>query len=466
MNMSNPVPNWVHLDLKGMVPDEPRLAGWIDYLADRGFNGIVWEYEDRLPWRSWPGTFRPGLDLEAWQRIWSRCRSRGLEVVPLVQVQGHLAWVLSKPAWESWREDGHVNELCPQHPDVAAKLRGWLDEVIELHPGGRYLHLGADETWNLASCELCRAKASRSDAGKLAVYLEHVAALCEHVLARGVRPMIWADMFLREKRPDLAGLLPKGTILVDWQYSGAGPFPGTASLRASGLEVFGASSVRSSYEPKYTLGMLGPHLTNILGWHGQLARGEVAGLIHTHWCRNSSLGELYGPWEGWLPGFIAGGDPARWESSALRDAIPVLDRALCDPEWFLPDVIIRQLQAVPTGDGFEEAAVRWWALSLRHRVLIESTATWITGWHARAAVDRHRGPHPERSAMLFSRRGPLLHRMDEWETEARRFCLERGYGDTEEFLATKLGNLRAILLAADGSAIHRPSPAENDTAST
>lgn len=41
--------NWLHLDLKGAIPSCDELLRWLAYFAGLGFNGIVWEYEDRLP---------------------------------------------------------------------------------------------------------------------------------------------------------------------------------------------------------------------------------------------------------------------------------------------------------------------------------------------------------------------------------------------------------------------------------
>src|SRR5690242_11181743 len=128
--MSKKPVNWIHMDLKGAIPPERGLLTWVDYLADAGFNGVVWEYEDRLPWRSWPGVFRSGYTLEQWRRIWRRCRDRGLEVVPLIQTHGHMDWLLRHEGWAAWRENGHYQELCPLHPEVRPALHGWIDEVL------------------------------------------------------------------------------------------------------------------------------------------------------------------------------------------------------------------------------------------------------------------------------------------------------------------------------------------------
>jgi len=50
--------NWLHLDLKGIIPTADRLLAWLDFFASCGFNGIVWEYEDRYDWQAFPDVAR------------------------------------------------------------------------------------------------------------------------------------------------------------------------------------------------------------------------------------------------------------------------------------------------------------------------------------------------------------------------------------------------------------------------
>src|SRR5687768_8564679 len=137
----NTAANWIHLDLKGVVPGEARLLEWLNWFTHAGFNGVVWEYEDRFDWQSWPGTFRGGYSRDQWERIWQRCAHLQLEVVPLVQTLGHLQWLLKYEPYAAWRENGHLDEVCPQHPDVLPALTAWLDEVIALHPGSTFINV-------------------------------------------------------------------------------------------------------------------------------------------------------------------------------------------------------------------------------------------------------------------------------------------------------------------------------------
>ena len=442
-----PHPNWLHLDLKGAVPSEPRLLEWLDWFADLGFNGIVWEYEDRLPWRTWPGTFRPGFDLEAWGRIWARCRQLQLQVIPLVQTQGHLEWVLKQDQWARLREAGHFSELCPRHPEILSQLKAWLDEVIELHSESRFIHLGADETWYLGSCPRCRAVAQASEPGKMRLYLDHVGALCEHAIARNRTPLIWADMFWREQALGLAASLPDPVVLVDWHYGGPGPFDTPKTLGQSGRSVLGASAIRSGYDSKYTLAPLEMRVQNVLGWHAQDATedGNVDGLIHTTWGRVNSMKPIYGPWEGWVPGFIAGGGAQRWQAWGLRDAVAQVDQCMQAPDWVEPGPVIEQLESLRVEHPIERRAVRWWCLSLRHRALVQGVVTATVGREGLRALERHGGLDPDHVQALEREGVDLGIQVDAWERDARHFWQEAHLGDETEYFDTKAGNLRRLL---------------------
>jgi len=150
--------NWLHLDLKGAVPAVGKLLEHLRYFKECGYNGIVWEYDDRISWRSFPNTWRGGYSADDQRRLMEACRELGLEVVPLIQVMGHLEWLLKHEEYSDWRENGVGSELCPLHPEVQPRLKSWIDEVIELHPGSRFIHLGADETMYIGSCEKCRTR--------------------------------------------------------------------------------------------------------------------------------------------------------------------------------------------------------------------------------------------------------------------------------------------------------------------
>ena len=442
--------NWLHLDLKGVVPSETKLLSWLDWFAQAGFNGIVWEYEDRLPWRSWPGTFRPGFGLDAWGRLWDRCLRLGLEIVPLVQTHGHLEWLLKHDAYAHLREAGHYNELCPHHEEAIPRITAWLDEVIALHPASRFLHLGADETWNLGACPRCKDLASQSADGRIAIYLKHVRRVCAHVIAQGRTPLIWVDMLRREGRLDLASQLPPETVLVDWHYNGPGPFASTRQFQGSGArQVMGGSAARNGHDPTRPLMLypLVPRVENVLGWHRMRQDDAVAGLIHTNWSRGTSLGPLYGPWQGWSPAYVAAGRPDAWVNHDLKPFLAKVDAAM---ESGMPEACEAASGELPDGAVGDERAcetLRWWRLALSHRALLGRIVrqSMLAGNHL--SVRAHVGLDPHDAQAL----GDAAHRLDDdlrrLEREIRSAWREWELSDEDEYVAGRIEPLRRILFA-------------------
>ena len=65
-------------------------------------------------------------------------------------------------------------------------------QVLALHPRSKYIHIGCDEVFNIASCSACRAKSSVM--GTEGVFLDHVCDVLLHCRRAGVQPLIWHDM--------------------------------------------------------------------------------------------------------------------------------------------------------------------------------------------------------------------------------------------------------------------------------
>lgn len=433
--------NWIHLDFKGVMPGAARLVAWIDWLADHGFDGVVLEYEDRIPWKTWPGTFRPGLALADWQRVIAAARGRGMEVVPLIQTHGHLEWLLKHPRWAAWRENGCWNEICPQIDDIMPAIDAWLDEVIAIHGQLQYLHIGGDETWNLASCPRCRAIAEASPDGKLEVYLTHLQRVVDKVVARGIRPLIWADAFWREARLDLVKRLPPGVMLCDWQYTGPGPWETATQLGQAGHMVVGCSSVRPSYDLAECVGPQGPRVENVRAWRGHAG---TSGTIHTVWGRTRSLLLTYGPWEGWLPGLLAAGEPDRWSGHALEPWAAKLDAAIAGP---VADArqLADDLERERFADEWTDACRRWWVMALRWRVILQTATGNARTFAALEAVHGSIGVDPDFINHRRAAHGRLLDQTSEWEAQARAFFAERELTDGDEFIASRTNLVRTLM---------------------
>jgi hypothetical protein len=439
LDRTNMTINWLHVDFKGIMPSAPRVLDWVDRWAGLGFNGLVLEYEDRLPWQTWPGTFRPGLTLPQWRSLFDAARARGLEVIPLIQTHGHLEWLLKHQPWSGWRENECWNELCPQTPQIMPAIERWLDEVVAIHGSLRYLHIGGDETWNLATCPQCAAQAKASPDGKLGVYLRHLGRVIDLVTRRGIRPIIWADMFWREQRMDLVRRLPREVMLCDWQYAGAGPWPTVSSLGAAGHDVLGSSAIRCGFDIPQCNDVMRDRVANLDGWRRQ--PGKV-GVLHTLWARSRSLTTLYGPWEGWWPAFLAAAEPQALAGHELHAWVPRFDAAL---KGAIKDAVTLadELSQARFADELADACRRWWVIALQWRELLELAAgngrtfAMLAATHRRIGVDPHYINHRRAAHQR------VLDRAAQWEQAVREFFDQRQLSDVDEFVESRLALLHA-----------------------
>lgn len=434
---------WIHLDLKGMIPDEPRLLEWLTWLRGLGFEGVVLEYEDRLPWDTWPGTFRAGFDLDAWRRVWGHCRRLGVEVIPLIQTFGHLEWLLKHDRYAGLREAGYWNLLCPQHQDVLPQLRAWVDEVIRLHHDGRYIHVGLDEVHHLASCPRCVA--AGSDGGPLKVFLDHARAVLEYVRSRGRTPIMWADMVFqpREQR-NVIDQLPDGVAICDWRYGGE--VAAESVVRPGGGRIaMGASAIRSGFEPPHGLmADLGHRLENIGQWHRVVDRapGALAALIHTTWGRSRSLMPLYGPWEGWLPAFIAAGRRGAAISPALAAGMDLLQRTRHPTGSKATREAAAAMADLSSDDPLERQALRWWEIALRHRHELWWAERPLTiGYEGLLAVQRHVGLDPDIIQLRRGERAGVIERLGVLAADIRAFCRDNRWSDADELVESRVDNV-------------------------
>ncbi len=427
-----------------MIPGLAGMTRWLDWIADNGFDGVVIEYEDRLPWKVLPDLYRQHLTMDDWRVFWTHCRGRGLQVIPLMQVQGHLEWMLKHTNYSHLRENQQWNEVCPNHPETLPLMQAWMDELLCFHPESEIVHLGGDETWNLATCSRCRERAVHSGIGPMAIYYDHVGELCRQVVARGKRPMIWADMFWRSEKW-ISGRLPSETILVDWQYGGSGPWPSLEKTSSLGLEVWGGSAIRSGFDAKYALAPLGMRVENIIAWKNLQARGKIDHILHTVWGRSNSLHPIYGPWEGWLPAFMVAADVKAWQAHPLNKLSAQMDQAMIAPEWSDLGPLIGQLESAKFNDAMLDDCLSWWVLALAHRRLLHHAVDAVIRHPAYDAVARFRGISPDSLDCRANDKSRARDEALEWKETCDHWLKKRGYSDSSEYLATKLdGVLRCL----------------------
>jgi len=210
-----------HIDLKGPKIPVHILSSLLEQIARWGINGVVVEYEHRLPYLPLPQQF-PAYDRYKKSEIESlleKAESLGIEWIPLVQTFGHVEYLSRIKGTEDLFENkNYPSQLCPSKENVKEYIRNLIDYICELHPKSRYIHVGQDETHQLGFCPQC-SKRMKKFRDRMNLYFDHVMFVWDEVFKHNRIPMSWGDMFAGYGRLDLVEKVDKRVILLPWDYT-------------------------------------------------------------------------------------------------------------------------------------------------------------------------------------------------------------------------------------------------------
>lgn len=104
---------FVHLDLKGAAPKISYYEKLFPYLKKLGATGLLIEYEDMFPYTGRLSVIQNGFaysksDIERIQKL---ADENELRIMPLLQVYGHLEYVLKLKEFQSLREDARYPQV-------------------------------------------------------------------------------------------------------------------------------------------------------------------------------------------------------------------------------------------------------------------------------------------------------------------------------------------------------------------
>ena len=259
--------NWYHLDLFAEMYSEAFLDEFPDQIGALGCNGVLLELADRMHYKSVPDFAAPdALSQERLRAFCDRIRARGMVVVPLVQHLGHLNHLLKHEPYARLREDSSTAySICPLNPETTPILQAILCETLDAVGDVPYVHLGGDETRHLGYCGRCAEFVTKHS--KSSLYIDHYAPLCEMILQRGQRPILWHDMVAAHPRS--LDDLPRKTIFMEWNYNRSASHaseciawhPQHRILTAADFEEFEPADWRDTFRPYalYHNGMVNPY---------------------------------------------------------------------------------------------------------------------------------------------------------------------------------------------------------------
>ncbi len=188
--------------------------------------------------------------------------SRGVELIPEFEVPGHaLAMVEAYPelfAHTPLTEGEQVssNIVCVGKPGLIENLKKLIEEIIEMFPHSRYLHLGGDEA-EIAAWDKCadctRYMAEHGIDGVYALYSHFTKEVTDMVLALGRTPIVW-EGFPKEGTEEIS----RDVVVIAWEsYYHLAP-----DLVEEGFRI-----INASWQPLYITPSVHWSVENILAWN-------------------------------------------------------------------------------------------------------------------------------------------------------------------------------------------------------
>ncbi|XP_012281006.1 hexosaminidase D isoform X2 [Orussus abietinus] len=190
----------VHLDLKGAPPKIGYYDHLFPLLCKLGATGILIEYEDTFPFDGPLSNISASnsyskQDIITIQRL---AKANDLIVIPLIQTFGHLEFILKLDKYKDLREVFRYPQvICPTHNESFPLITEMIDQVVMAHPDSQYLHIGADEVYQLGECSRCLNVLSKRRWSKKHLFLDHVSTVARYITQKypKLTVLMWDDEF-------------------------------------------------------------------------------------------------------------------------------------------------------------------------------------------------------------------------------------------------------------------------------
>ena len=135
-------------------------------------------------------------------------------LIPQQQTFAHMHNTLRLEQYASAADFPHGFLLDPGDSLAAAYLKRIIGQELEAVPHPPFFHIGSDETATLG--EGTSAAYVNANAGRSAVYAQHINDMNALIAPSGARIMLWDDGI--ESDPSIMKLLPRSAVIVNWHY--------------------------------------------------------------------------------------------------------------------------------------------------------------------------------------------------------------------------------------------------------
>jgi hexosaminidase len=258
----------------GPLPTENEVKRQIDFLARWKANQYFIYSEGAIELDGYALLNPEGrFSKEQIRRIIAYGRERHVDVIPFLELYGHLHDMLRIELYSGLGAFPPSVELDPANPNVTSLLADWAGQVSDLFPSP-FVHVGFDETWRIE--DVAKKRGNTTPAELFAEQLGNVAKLFTQ---HGKTVMAWADVMV--KYPAIIDRLPPGLIPVAWAYEAQPDVKKWLDpLAAKHLPHFIQSGVANWQQIAVNFDMTFANIDNFLA-AGR--RSEALGMINSVW---------------------------------------------------------------------------------------------------------------------------------------------------------------------------------------
>jgi hypothetical protein len=329
----------LHDDLsRGPVPTLDFQKKQIRTFAAYKINVYSPYFEQTLTYAMNPLAAPPGgaMSADDIRALVAYAKAYHIDVIPEQEAFGHLHHLLKYEIYSPLAETPHGHVLAPGQPGSMQLIQQMFAEIDSLFPS-RFIHLGADETFELGRGQTMDSVKAK---GLGAVYLGFLQDIEKVLRPTGKRLLFWGD--IAQNSPDLVKTLPKDMIAVAWEYDPAPKFDRLITpFTEAGLETWVAPGVNNWNRvwPNFANA-----LANIQGFIRDGQRLGATGALNTTWDDDGEAlfnqtwyAVLFGAAASWQPG-----------ESSIEDFQRTFGRAFHGDTTGLINVAQRQLIAAHT----------------------------------------------------------------------------------------------------------------------
>ncbi len=348
----------------GPLPTEEEIKRQIDFLARWKANRYYFYSEASIELDGYPLLNPEGrFTKDQVRRIIAYGRERHIDVIPCLELYGHLHDLFRVERYSDLADFPHGGEFNPRNPKVMALLTDWVDQFSRLFPSP-FVHIGFDETWQIEKA----AKQQGAGATPTKLFVEQLKNVARLFEQHGKRVMAWGDIMV--KYPEIVSELPPSIIAAAWYYE---PYPDKdykqwlGPLAAKSVPHMVTTGVHSWNEiaPDFEI-----TFANIDTFLAAGRKSRTLGLINTVWTDDAQM-LMRMSWPG-----IAYGAAAPWQSTPMDQAeffsdyarltypaaiAPEISSALeklTKAEVYLQRVLGQQTMVALWGDPFRPASLK------------------------------------------------------------------------------------------------------------